>query len=96
VSQSTNMSPKGEYNSLKEEYLHKKWQETRNFYLRKIKVLQQKIRRKDSRIIVLKKILDPLKKNNMLETEELQILQNIGGPNFKILDNSKKKKERKK
>lgn len=86
MDQSTSMSPKGQHNSIEGEYFRKKLQETSNFYLKKIKGLQQKVRRSKSRIIFLKAILDSLRKNNALEAEELQILQDIGGTNSKILE----------
>lgn len=84
--QSTNISPKRDHNALEKEYLHKKLQDTKTSFSKKFKLLQQKIRRKESRIITLEAILNSLKKNNMLGTEELQILQDIGGSNSKILE----------
>ncbi|GAB1861466.1 THAP-type domain-containing protein [Camponotus japonicus] len=75
--QSTNTSPKRDHNALEKEYLHKKLQDTKTSFSKKFKLLQQKVRRKESRIITLEAILNSLKKNNMLGTEELQILQDI-------------------
>lgn len=85
MGQSTSMSSKRTDYSFKEEYFNQKLQDIKNGYVKKIKVLQQKIRRKDSKNISLKTILNSLRKNNMLRTEELQILQDIGGPNSKII-----------
>nr|XP_012215122.1 PREDICTED: THAP domain-containing protein 6-like [Linepithema humile] len=76
VDQSTSMSPQREDDSLEKVYLYKKLQDKNKFYLKKIKVLQQKVRRSKSWIISLKAILDLLKKNNLSETEQLQILRN--------------------
>ncbi|EZA49500.1 hypothetical protein X777_12238, partial [Ooceraea biroi] len=64
VDASTTVSPKRKFNSPEKSRLRKKLRETKNLYLKKIKVLQQKLRRKDSKIISLKGILNALKETN--------------------------------
>lgn len=56
---------------------------TKSIYTKKIKILQQKIRRMESRIISLKGILESLRENDLLQIEELQILRDVGGANSK-------------
>lgn len=86
MDKSTSMSPKRKLTSVHEEYFQNRFQYMKNHYLKRIKLLQQQVRRKECKIISFEAIFDALKEKNMLQTEELQVLQDIGGPNSKILE----------
>ena len=86
VDKSTSMSLKRKLTSVHEELFRKRFQYMKNHYLKRIKLLQQQVRRKECKIISFKAIFDALKEKNMLQAEEMQVLQDIGGPNSKILE----------
>ncbi|XP_076664767.1 uncharacterized protein LOC143367040 [Andrena cerasifolii] len=75
VDKSTSMSPKRQ--AYQEERFNKKFQYMKKQYLKRIKLLQQNVRRKECKIISFKAIFDTLKEKNMLQAEELQVLQDI-------------------
>lgn len=83
MNRSTSVSPNRIRNSPEKQSLRNKLRDTKDHYLKKIKVLQQNVRRKESRIISLETILDSLGKNNILGAEELQILQDKVGQTLK-------------
>ncbi|TGZ52334.1 THAP domain-containing protein, partial [Temnothorax longispinosus] len=83
------------YNSPEKCRLRKQLLYQKEKYDKKIRGLQQTVRRRDKQVVTLKCILDTLRKKGILEAEQSEMLLNLGGSNelFKRLC-KKQKNER--
>lgn len=77
----TMTSLKTVYNSPEKCRLRQQLQYQKEKYDKKIRGLQQTVRRRDKQVVTLKCILDTLRQKGILEAEQSEMLLNLGGSN---------------
>ncbi|XP_020288894.1 uncharacterized protein LOC109857201 [Pseudomyrmex gracilis] len=77
VSKYTAISPNRIYNSPEKMRLRQELSRTKQYYLSRIKVLQQRTRRMSKRMAIMKSVFESLKEKNLLQDEQLYNLKDI-------------------